>query len=43
MAGMKDMMIHGYFSDNYQIVWDVVQYKIPILNKQVEQLFQDLS
>lgn len=43
MAGMRDMMIHDYFSDNYQIVWDVVQNKIPILKKQVEQLLQDLS
>ncbi|MEK4220658.1 MULTISPECIES: HepT-like ribonuclease domain-containing protein [Bacillus] len=25
MAGMRDMMIHGYFSINYRIVWDVVQ------------------
>ena len=43
MTGMRDRRIHGYFSDNYQIVWDVVQNKIPILKKQVEQLFQDLS
>lgn len=25
MAGMRDMMIHGYFSINYRIVWDVVR------------------
>jgi uncharacterized protein with HEPN domain len=43
MAGMRDMMIHGYFSINYQIVWDVVQNKIPTLKKQVDQLLQDLS
>jgi uncharacterized protein with HEPN domain len=42
IAGMRDMMIHGYFSINYQIVWDVVQNKIPTLKKQVEQLLQDL-
>ncbi|MBB6444492.1 DUF86 domain-containing protein [Bacillus benzoevorans] len=28
MAGMKDMMIHGYFSINYRILWDVVQNKV---------------
>lgn len=38
MAGMRDIMIHGYFSINYRIVWDVVQNKIPTLKKQVEQL-----
>lgn len=34
MAGMRDMMIHGYFSINYHIVWDVVQNKIPTLKSQ---------
>ncbi|MEH7492609.1 HepT-like ribonuclease domain-containing protein [Neobacillus niacini] len=43
MAGMRDMLIHGYFSINYKIVWDVVQNKLPTLRKQVEQLLQDLS
>lgn len=38
IAGMRDIMIHGYFSINYRIVWDVVQNKIPTLSKQVEQL-----
>ncbi|KZN95634.1 MULTISPECIES: HepT-like ribonuclease domain-containing protein [Aeribacillus] len=38
MAGMRDMMIHGYFSINYRIVWDVVQNKIPKLKLHVEQL-----
>lgn len=35
--------IHGYFSINYKIVWDVVENKIPPLKKQVEQLLQNLS
>ena len=42
MAGMRDMIIHGYFSINYRIVWDVVKNKIPELKKQVEQLLQEL-
>lgn len=41
--GLRDMMIHGYFAINYQIVWDVVQNKIPTLKKQVERLLQDLG
>jgi uncharacterized protein with HEPN domain len=31
IAGVRDMMIHGYFSVNYRIVWDVVINKIPVL------------
>lgn len=41
MAGMRDMMIHGYFSINYRIVWDVVQNKIPKLKQHVEQLLNE--
>ncbi|WP_423409045.1 DUF86 domain-containing protein [Heyndrickxia sp. MSNUG] len=43
MAGMRDMMIHGYFSINYRIVWDVVQNKIPALKKQMEQLLKTID
>lgn len=43
MAGMRDMMIHGYFSINYRIIWDVVQNKIPILKEQVKQLLKDMN
>lgn len=35
MAGMRDMLIHGYFSVNYQILWDVVEHKLPELKTQV--------
>ncbi|URM32495.1 DUF86 domain-containing protein [Cytobacillus firmus] len=43
MAGMRDMLIHGYFSINYRIVWDVVQNKIPELRKQLELLIKTLK
>ena len=38
MAGMRDMMIHDYFSINYRIVWDVIQNKIPTLKQQINKL-----
>jgi uncharacterized protein with HEPN domain len=43
MAGMRDMMIHGYFSINYLIIWDVVKKKIPQLKEQIEQLLEMLD
>lgn len=29
MAGMRDRLIHGYFGVDYDLVWDVVDAKIP--------------
>jgi uncharacterized protein with HEPN domain len=38
MAGMRDHLIHGYFGVDYDIVWDVIATKIPILRDQVETI-----
>jgi uncharacterized protein with HEPN domain len=38
MAGMRDRLIHGYFGVDYDIVWDVVFNKIPVLQREVERI-----
>jgi uncharacterized protein with HEPN domain len=38
MAGMRDRLIHDYFGDDYDLVWDVVQNKIPEVRKQIEDI-----
>jgi uncharacterized protein with HEPN domain len=42
ISGMRDRLIHGYFGVDYDIVWDVVTEKIPILREQVEASLRDL-
>lgn len=32
IAGMRDRLIHAYFAIDFDIVWDVVQNKIPELH-----------
>ena len=32
IARMRDRLIHGYFGVDYQLVWNVVQEKLPELN-----------
>lgn len=32
MAGTRDRLIHGYFSVDFELVWDIVQTKIPALH-----------
>ena len=40
MAGMRDRLIHGYFGVDYDIVWDAVINKIPVLQREVEHILR---
>jgi uncharacterized protein with HEPN domain len=35
IAGMRDKLIHGYFSVNYNLVWDVASNVIPKFKQQL--------
>lgn len=40
MTGMRDRLIHGYFGVDYDIVWDVVTNKIPVLNQAIKEILE---
>ena len=42
IAGMRDKLIHGYFSVDYAIVWDVAVTRIPKLRIQLAEILGEL-
>ncbi len=40
IAGLRDVAIHAYFSIDLNIVWDVVQYKLPELRRYVATILE---
>lgn len=43
MAGMRDRLIHGYDVVDYQLVWDTVKRRIPVVRLQIQQILKDYS
>jgi uncharacterized protein with HEPN domain len=35
IAGLRDVLIHGYFGIDLEIIWDVVENKLPVLRHEV--------
>ena len=40
MGGMRDRLIPGYFGVDYELVWDVVQRRIPELRRQLASILE---
>lgn len=43
MSGMRDIVIHAYFGIDQNIIWDVIQNKIPELHNQILELLNKLN
>jgi uncharacterized protein with HEPN domain len=40
MAGMRDVISHGYFGLDLQLVWDIVQREVPAARAKVAAILQ---
>ena len=38
IASLRDILIHEYFGIDTEIIWDIIQSKLPILEKQVSRM-----
>jgi uncharacterized protein with HEPN domain len=43
MAGMRDIIIHGYFTVNFNKIWSVVIEDLPKLRPLIEQIIKDYN
>jgi len=40
MTGLRDILIHEYFGIDEEIVWDIIQNKLPSLKKKISKLMK---
>jgi uncharacterized protein with HEPN domain len=43
MAGMRDKISHFYFGIDYQIVWEVLRKKLPIVKPTIKKMLKELK
>ncbi|CAN5233272.1 DUF86 domain-containing protein [soil metagenome] len=43
ISGTRNHLIHGYFSIDFDIVWETTQNDLPILKKQIEEILENLN
>ena len=43
MAGMRDVIIHTYFTVDLDTVWKVIKDDLPIIKKQIQNIKNDLT
>ena len=41
MAGVRDILIHEYFGIDADIVWDIIQNKLPILESRIAKIIAE--
>jgi uncharacterized protein with HEPN domain len=40
MSGMRDRLIHDYFGVDFELVWDVVQNRVPVLRREIVSILE---
>ena len=43
IAGLRNRVTHVYFNVDINIIWDVVQFELPLLKTQIQQILEEIS
>ncbi|KYK37348.1 MAG: hypothetical protein AYK18_10165 [Theionarchaea archaeon DG-70] len=43
IAGMRDILIHGYFGIDLEIVWDVIKNNVSDLKKKIMKIMSEIE
>lgn len=41
IIALRNRITHAYFDVNLRVVWEIIQYDLPALRQQVEQMLED--
>ena len=41
IIGLRNILIHDYFRVDLEIIWDIIENKLFLLEKQVKEMYQD--
>ena len=43
MAGMRDVLIHGYFAADLKIIWDTIRERFPQEKPRIRKILEELA
>jgi len=43
IIGLRNRLIHAYFSINFQTIWEIIEHDLPSLKQNVERLLEEME
>jgi uncharacterized protein with HEPN domain len=43
IAGVRDILIHAYFTVDLEILWDIIEEKLPAFKTRVIQIIDEIN
>lgn len=40
-AGLRDIIAHEYFGIDVEIIWDIIQTRLPVLGEQIQPILSE--